>query len=419
MISNRFPTRTTALLSTRKLVALVSGTAAVFLGSIAAHAEATQQTQLAQTVSTQSGPVNVERLAQLDNPWGMVFLPDGRLLITEKPGHLRVYADGKLSEPIKGVPGVDYQDQGGLLDVTIDPDFARNGLVYLSYSEAAGQQPKVESDKADPRLGEFQDLTDTVLKGAAVARGKLDGLQLRDVKVIWRQEPKTIGRGHFGGRLAFAPDGKLFISSGDRQRFEPAQDPGSNIGKIIRINADGSIPGDNPFVNQAGARGDIWALGIRNALGLAFKPGSEQLWEHEMGPKGGDELNRIERGKNHGWPIVSPGDHYDDAPIPRHSTRPEFAAPLQSWNPSISPSGMAFYTGDVFSAWRGDVLLGGLSGQALTRLTLKDGKVTAEERIDMQRRIRDVIQAPDGAVLLLTDGDNADLLRLTPATKRR
>lgn len=398
-----------------KGIRCAAGVAAVLVGGVAAHAQPAQQTQHAQTVSAQSGPVSVERLAQLDNPWGMVFLPDGRLLITEKPGRLRVYAEGELSKPIEGVPEVEYQGQGGLLDVTIDPDFARNGLVYLSYTEAAGQQPKVESDEPDPRLGVFQDLTDTVLKGAAVARGRLDGLQLRELETIWRQEPKTIGRGHFGGRLVFAPDGKLFISSGDRQRFEPAQDLGSNIGKIIRINADGSIPDDNPFVNEAGARGDIWALGIRNALGLAFHPASEQLWEHEMGPKGGDEVNLIERGKNYGWPIVSPGDHYDDAPIPRHSTRPEFVAPLQSWNPSISPSGMAFYTGDVFSAWRGDVLLGGLSGQALTRLTLNDGKVTAVERIDMQRRIRDVIQAPDGAVLLLTDGDNADLLRLTPA----
>jgi len=417
LITNRFLTHVNDLLARPMRVALVCSSVAVLGGGVAAQAHAAQQTQLAPTVSTQSGPVTVERLAQLDNPWGMVFLPDGRLLITEKPGRLRVYADGKLSEPIKGVPAVDYQDQGGLLGVTIDPDFARNGWVYLSYAEAAGQQPDVDSDQADPRLGVFQDLADTVLKGAAVARGRLDGLQLQDAKTIWRQEPKTIGRGHFGGRLAFSPDGKLFISSGDRQRFEPAQDLGSNIGKIVRINADGSIPDDNPFVNQAGARGDIWALGIRNALGLAFNPTSGQLWEHEMGPKGGDELNVIERGKNYGWPIVSPGDHYDDAPIPRHSTRPEFVAPLKSWNPSISPSGMAFYTGDLFSAWRGDVLLGGLSGQAVTRLTLKNGKVTAEERIDMKRRIRDVIQAPDGAVLLLTDGDDGELLRLTPGTK--
>lgn len=389
--------------------------AAVFMVGTGVPAQPVQQAQPAQTLSTQSGPVNVERLARLDNPWGMAFLPDGRLLISEKPGRLRTYAGGKLSEPIKGVPKVEHEGQGGLLDVAVDPDFARNRLVYLSYSEAAGQQPEVESDEPDSRLGEFQDLKDTVLKGAAVARGKLDGLQLRDVKVIWRQEPKTIGRGHFGGRLVFAPDGKLFISSGDRQRFEPAQDLGSNLGKIVRINADGSIPDDNPFMKKAGARGDIWALGNRNPLGLAINPASQQLWENEMGPKGGDEVNLIERGKNYGWPSVSPGDHYNDAPIPRHSTRPQFVAPLHSWNPSISPSGMIFYTGNVFSAWRGNALLGGLSSEALIRLTLNDGKVAGVEHIDMGRRIRDVIQAPDGAILLLSDGDDADLLRLTPA----
>lgn len=387
--------------------------AAVLVVAAASHGQPRQRASV-ETIATQSGPVNVERLAQLDNPWGMTFLPDGRLLISEKPGRLRVYADGELSEPIAGVPEVEYKDQGGLLDVEIDPDFARNGFVYLSYSEAAEQQPDVESDDSDPRLGEFQDLTDTVLKGAAVVRGELDGMQLRGVSVIWRQEPKTIGRGHFGGRLVFAPDGKLFISSGDRQRFEPAQDLGSNLGKIVRINADGSIPDDNPFVDEAGARDDVWALGNRNPLGLVIDPSSQQLWEHEMGPKGGDEVNVIERGKNYGWPVVSDGDHYDDAPIPRHSTQPEFAAPLKSWNPSISPSGMAFYTGDVFSSWRGNVLLGGLSSEALIRLTVQDTKVTGEERIEMRRRIRDVIQAPDGAVLLLSDGDDGELLRLTP-----
>jgi len=215
----------------------------------------------AESVSTQSGSINVESLVKLDNPWGMTFLPDGRLLITEKPGRLRVYTDGRLSEPIEGVPKVAYREQGGLLDVEIDPDFARSQLVYLSYAEAAEQQPQDAREEKDPRLGPFQDLEDNVLKGAAVARGRLEGNRLRDVVVIWRQAPKTIGRGHFGGRLVFAPDGKLFITSGDRQRFEPAQDLSTNLGKIVRINPDGSIPADNPFVNRPGARPDIWTLG--------------------------------------------------------------------------------------------------------------------------------------------------------------
>jgi glucose/arabinose dehydrogenase len=221
----------------------------------------------------------VESLATLDNPWAMAFLPDGRLLITEKPGNLRVYADGKLSKPIGGVPKVEYHEQGGLLGTAVDPNFADNQLVYVSYTEAAPEQPADAKDEGDPRLGEYQDLKDVVLKGLAVARGRLDGDQLKDVQVIWRQTPKTIGRGHFGGQLVFAPDGTLFITSGDRQRFDPAQDLGSTLGKIVRINPDGSIPQDNPFAKEPGALPEIWSLGHRNPLGAAFEPGSGKLWQ--------------------------------------------------------------------------------------------------------------------------------------------
>lgn len=368
-----------------------------------------------EVLQTKSGPVSVERLATLSEPWEMVFLPDGRLLVTEKPGQLRVFADGKLSEPIGGVPKVAYREQGGLLDVEIDPDFARNGLVYLYYVEAAETQPANARDVHDPRFGDYFDKEDSVLKGGAVARGRLDGPLLHDVKVIWRQVPKTIGRGHFGGRLVFAPDGKLFITSGERMRFDPAQDSATNLGKIVRINPDGSIPDDNPFVGKAGARSDIWSVGHRNPLGAAIHPGSKQLWIHEMGPLGGDEINVPERGKNYGWPVVSNGDNYDNSPIPDHPTRPEFAPPRYYWHPAISPSGLIFYTGSRFADWRGNALLGGLSSEVLLRLTLEGNRVTGEERLCLHRRIRDVAQAPDGSVWLLKDGKEGELLRLTPS----
>ena len=367
-------------------------------------------------IQTQAGPINTETLAKLDNPWGMTFLPDGRLLITEKPGRLRIFADGKLSDPVGGVPKVAYRGQGGLQDVEIDPNFAQNKFVYLSYSEAAEQQPPDPRDTVDPRLGAGFRPDDTVLKGGAVARGRLDGNQLADVKVVWRQVPKTIGRGHFGGRLVFAPDGKLFILSGERQRFEPAQDPATNLGKVVRINPDGSIPSDNPFANQSGARPDLYTLGNRNPLGGAIHPQSKQLWINEMGPKGGDELNVIKPGKNYGWPLVAKSAaHYNDAPIPDHSTKPEFEPPQRAWTPVISPSGMIFYGGSQFPSWKGNAFIGGLSSQALVRVTFEGDKPTASEQIKMGRRIRDVAEAPDGAILVLTDGANGELWRLTPA----
>jgi glucose/arabinose dehydrogenase len=222
---------------------------------------------------------------------------------------------------------------------------------------------------------------------------------------------------HFGGRLVFAPNGKLFITSGDRQSFDPAQDLATNLGKVVRINPDGTIPDDNPFASKLGARADIWSFGHRNPLGAAINSASGKLWIHEMGPEGGDEVNVIEAGKNYGWPIVSEGDNYDGTPIPRHSTNPKFTKPVRSWNPSISPSGLIFYDASLLSSWRGNALLGGLSSKALFRLTLDGDKVANVERIDMKRRIRDVLQSPDGAVLLLSDGDDGELLRLSPSGK--
>ena len=365
------------------------------------------------TIPTLSTVVKIEPLAKLDHPWGMALLPDGRLLITEKPGRLRIYADGELSQPIGGVPVVEHNDQGGLLDVAVDPDFTRNKLVYLSYTEAAEEQPKDARIVPDRRLGEFVDKNDTVLKGTAVARGRLDGHELKDVSVVWRQEPKIVGLNHFGGRLVFAPDGKLFITSGDRQSFDPAQDLASNLGKVVRINPNGTVPDDNPFQTKSGARADIWTAGHRNPLGATIRPASGELWVHEMGPKGGDEINLIEKGKNYGWPIVSKGDHYDDTAIPRHASKPEYAPPAKSWNPSISPSGIIFYDGPIAS-WRGSAIMGGLSSKALIRLSLDGDKVIGEERIDVNRRIRDIIQSSDGSIFLLSDGIGGELLLVTP-----
>ncbi len=367
------------------------------------------------TIPTRSGQLRVERLAALEEPWGMAFLPDGRLLITEKPGRLRIFDQGKLSAAVEGVPAVVYFGQGGLLDVAVDPDFTRNQFVYLSYAEAATPQPPGVQETKEPRLAAFQRMEDQVLKGGAVARGRLDGGTLRDVRVIWQQVPKTVGRGHFSGRLAFAPDSTLFIASSERMRFDPAQDLASNLGKIVRIRGDGSVPRDNPFVADSGSRPEIWSMGHRNPSGLAFQPGSGRLWSVEFGPKGGDELNLIEKGRNYGWPLVNEGDNYDDSPIPRHATRPDFVRFVRSWTPVISPGSMMFYTGSQFPQWQGNILLGGLSSQAIIRLTLDGDRVIDEEVIPMGRRIRNLAQARDGSLLALSESPNAELLRLSPA----
>lgn len=373
---------------------------------------------IAEEIKTKSGDVTVESLAKLDHPWGVTLLPDGGYLISEKPGNLRIFFDGKLSEPIKGVPEVVFRKQGGLLDVELHPDFATNQMIYISYAEAAENQPGGK-DVADPRLGGF-DEEDNIVKGAAVASARLDDGELKDVKVIWRQVPKMMARGHFGGRLQFADDGTLFITSGDRQRFDPAQDMKSNIGKIVRINADGSIPKDNPYVGKSDALPDIYSFGHRNPLGAAIHPTTNELWINEMGPLGGDEVNVIQPTKNYGWPLVSEGDHYNKAPIPRPSTQPELAQAVKSWNPAISPSGMIFYTGDKFAAWKGNAFIGGLSSKALIRLTVDGSKVTGEEKIDMGKRVRDVMQDRDGSLIVLIDtrdGVGGELLRLSPAAE--
>lgn len=342
-------------------------------------------------------PFVATEVATFDEPWAMTFLPDGRLLVTEKEGKLKLLdvASKRIGE-ISGVPAVDYGGQGGLGDVVLHPKFASNGLVYLSYAE------KGDGDT----------------RGGAVARAKLTldnkgGGALSGVKVIWRQVPKVSGRGHYGHRIAFDKDGKLWISSSERQKFDPAQDMKSNLGKIVRLNDDGTVPADNPFADQGGVTAQIWSLGHRNALGLAFDA-QGRLWEHEMGPKGGDELNLIERGSNYGYPIVSNGDHYDGRDIPDHDTRPEFNAPEVFWNPVISPAGLIIYSGKQFPDWQGDAFIGGLSSQSLIRIEFDGVKAREAARYDMGHRIREVEQGPDGAIWVLEDEGGARLLKLTP-----
>src|SRR5215218_2139944 len=355
--------------------------------------------QQPQRLKSEKAEIIVETAARgLAHPWGLAFLPDGRMLVTERPGRLRIVsADGQLSQPLGGVPRVYAQGQGGLLDIALDPSFAENRLVYLTYSE--------------PREG-----------GAATAagRGRLNtaSTALEGFQVIFRQQPAVSGGLHFGSRLAFMPDGKLFISTGERFKFDPAQDLSNHLGKLIRINPDGSVPPDNPFVNRSGARPEIWSYGHRNIQGLAIHPETGVLWEGEYGPLGGDEINIPEPGRNYGWPLVSWGDHYDGRKIPKPPTRPDLAGSVHQWTPVIAASGMAFYAGDAFSGWRGNLLVGGLVSQGIVRLTLDGQRVTGEERIPLGSRIRDVRQDPDGFIYTLTDADNGRLLRLKPADGR-
>ena len=338
----------------------------------------------------------IEEIASFNSPWAMAFLPDGRLLVTEKPGQLLVVTqDGRQSAPVGGVPEVDHGGQGGLGDVALHPGFADNGLIYLSYAEAGENKTR----------------------GAAVARGKLtltaDGGTLADVTVIWRQVPKVSGRGHFGHRLLFDDDGYLFISSGERQKFDPAQDMQSNLGKILRLRDDGSVPDDNPFADRGGVTAQIWSVGHRNPLGIAFDARG-RLWNVEMGPKGGDELNLVMRGGNYGYPLVSNGDHYNGNDIPDHDTRPEFEAPKAWWTPVISPGDLMFYSGELFPAWRDNAFIAGLSAEALVRVEVDDDTAREAERYPMKKRIRAVVQGPDDALWLLEDRKGGRLLRLRP-----
>lgn len=353
-------------------------------------------------------PFDVTEVASFDEPWAMAFLPDGRFLVTEQKGSLRLMGqDGQSFGSIRGVPDVLYGGQGGFADVVLHPDFENNGLVYLSYAESG--------------VGGTQ--------GAAVARGVLDltgrGGTLSDVEVVWRQYPKMVGLGHYGHRIAFDDDGYLWITSGDRQKFTPSQDMQSNVGKVVRLNDDGSIPEDNPFVDyysedafvdDEGVYPEIWSLGHRNPLGIAFDLDG-QLWVIEMGPRNGDELNIIKPRGNYGYPVVSNGEHYDGRPIPDHDTRPDLDAPAITWTPVISPGHLMVYSGDAFPQWQGNLLASGLSSRAIVRIEIDGENATEVERFPMGERIRSIVQGPEGNLWVLEDelrGVGGRLLKLTP-----
>ncbi|TWG93126.1 glucose/arabinose dehydrogenase [Luteimonas sp. J16] len=335
-------------------------------------------------------------VATFNQPWAMTFLPDGRALVTEKAGQLKLVdvRTGSIGT-VSGVPAVAVGGQGGLGDVILHPNFAGNRRIYLSYIERSGSN-----------------------YGAVVVHARLEldtagGGHLSQVTRVWEQVPKVTGQGHFSHRLAFDASGKLWITSGDRQKFDPAQDMGTNLGKIIRLDEDGSVPADNPFFAQGGVAAQVWTLGHRNMLGIAFDA-QGRLWVHEMGPEGGDELNLILRGRNYGWPLVSNGNHYGGAPIPGHSTRPDLEAPKAWWTPVIAPSGMIIYSGDLFPTFRGQAFIGGLASQALIRVRFDGTNATEHRRYPMGQRIREVEQGPDGAIWLLEDANPGRLLKLTP-----
>ena len=341
-------------------------------------------------------PFQVQVVADFESPWAMTFLPDGRMLITEKAGTLYVVsADGQQRTRVDGIPTVSSEGQGGLMDVVLHPAFAQNRLVYFSYSEAGPGG-----------------------KGVVLARGAFaDGEQpvLQKVETLFRASPYVDGDGHFSGRIAFSKDGYLFFTNGERQKFDPAQDPKATLGKVLRLKDDGTPAPDNPLAAK-GFHPAIWSYGHRNLLGIAFDANGN-LWEQEMGPKGGDEVNLILPGRNYGYPIVSDGDHYDDKPIPDHDTRPEFEKPKVSWNPVISPGGLMVYSGKLWPQWKGDLFIGGLSSQSLIRVDVDGTNARKGDQWPMGERIREPEEGPDGAIWLLEDGrrdGKGRLLKLTP-----
>lgn len=351
--------------------------------------------ELSEIKGSKGSVIYVQAYAEFNEPWAMTFLPSGEMLVTEKPGTLYLVSkDGMSKTAVSGVPKVAYGGQGGLGDIILHPEFAENNIVYISYAEKG-------------RFGR---------RGAVVARSELvvDGAspQLENLQVIWRQKPKVKGRGHYSHRMAFSPDEKLFITSGERQKQTPAQDWKQDLGKIIRVNPDGSIPDDNPYQDKGALAKSFWSIGHRNLLGIAFDADG-RLWTHEMGPKHGDEFNLIVKGDNYGWPLVSWGNQYSGIDIPDHDTRPDLNGPEVYWVLSIAPSGLIIYSGNEFPNWTGNAFIGGLVSKALIRVEITGETAEEVERFDMGKRIREVELGPDGAIWLLEDKAGGRLLRLT------
>lgn len=365
-----------------------------------ASAPAFAQSPQTMRVSSSAGPLLVETVATgLEHPWGLAFLPDGRMLVTERAGRLRIVSpNGQVSQPLGGLPRIAARGQGGLLDVAADPNFAENRFIYVSYAE-----PR-ENNRS----------------GTAVARARLNTAStgLEPAQVIFQQQPAgTTGR-HFGSRLVFARDGNLFVTTGDRGNMEmSAQDPATHVGKVVRIRPDGSVPPDNPFIGQEGRRPETWSLGHRNAQGAFLHPQTGELWTIEHGARGGDEINIVRKGLNYGWPVISYGVEYSGQRIGEGTAKPGLEQPIHFWDPSIAPSGALFLTSERYRGWQGSVFTGGLVSTMLVRVTVQNNRVTAQENLlrEVGERIRDVRQGPDGLIHLLTDSPQGRVLRLRPA----
>jgi glucose/arabinose dehydrogenase len=349
---------------------------------------------------TSAGNLQLTTVARgLDHPWGMAFLSDGRMLVTERPGRMRIAGpDGRLSAPLGGVPKVHASGQGGLLGVALDPAFAKNRRIYFAYAE--------------PGEGGA---------GTAVARARLGEGRLEEVSVIFRQRPKVGGSNHFGSRLVFGRDGILFVTLGERNQGERSQKFDEHLGKIVRINADGSVPRDNPFIRRSGTLPEIWSYGHRNIQGATLHPGTGTLWIADHGAQGGDEVNIPRPGRNYGWPVITYGVDYGGGKIGEGTRKEGMEQPVHYWDPSIAPSGMVFYSGDRYPGWRGDLFVGSLKFGLVSRLDMDGNRVVREERLfeDYDPRIRDIVQGPDGLFYLLTDESDGEIVRVEPAGEPR